>query len=298
MKRLFRAGLVFALLLNPGVAGAGEWGSPASAVSRDHWAYAAMASLERVGGLPRGVGLSFQERRVRSREDFAAAIREAMRRFRGHAQRHSRDREIPFVPYQWEYARVMPRLLDEFRPELRLIGQDPERELFVLALDREDLAAAKELRGRVSSPPPPGRSGVTVLMLACGFADEALVEEQLRCGADPNARDRAGASAIYYAGAFGNAHVVDRLAQAGVAIDAPAPGGYSALYWAAVGGRLEGVRSLLRQGAEPGRVNSRITGRPETALYAATYADAFLHTWQSAKILRLLQEAAGARGTR
>ena len=108
--------------------------------------------------------------------------------------------------------------------------------------------------------------GVTELMWASAWGDLTAVEFLLDRGDDVNARDRDGWTALHHA-SLGGEHqdVMARLNAAGADVNAKTGDGTFALIMSAGYGKVEEVRTLLDNGADP---NARDAGG-RTALIAA-----------------------------
>jgi hypothetical protein len=228
------------------------WASAESTLPSSSCAYRLLAQFQSVGALreyPRGW---FRDPHPMSRSEAAQALKSVLE-----ALDHPKMARWEYWGYREEDRLARDPLLSEgvhlLRPELARLGVDVDRELLIEALDRNDLTAVRELRTRTRSPLTQGRFGITVLMLASAYGDEALVQSELGRGAQTEVWDSTGATALFYAAAFGTVAVVQRLAKAGAVLDQHDADWThkTPLMYAALGGRVHTTRALLRLGANP-----------------------------------------------
>ena len=225
-----------------------QWASPSAQVPLGHRAYTALNVLERSGGVtgyPRGFFRGYQ---TRTRDEFALAVRRAIRELR---------RQLPPDTYtrKWElwdaYLNRAPPLVEEFGLELTGLGEDVPSLKLEISLTRFDpltvptaVRSGTDLRGR-------GLNGISTLMWAAATGDLDLAQRALRRGVAVNARDHTGATAMHYAAAFGQPGAVELLARAGGEIDTRHRTGHTPLTWAALGGQPAALPTLLAHGADP-----------------------------------------------
>lgn len=122
------------------------------------------------------------------------------------------------------------------------------------------------------------------LMRAVEGGDVARVRVLLAAGADPNAAAECGETALMRAVSKGNLEVVEVLLEAGGDVHAKSENGFTPLFMAVFFGHVAIARALLARGSDPSaptRVN--------------TTAEEWAHSWGSAEIVELLENADAIR---
>ncbi|MGV3722018.1 MAG: ankyrin repeat domain-containing protein [Actinomycetota bacterium] len=103
-------------------------------------------------------------------------------------------------------------------------------------------------------------AGTTVLMIAAGPGDPALLDRALAAQLDVNAMQGSGGhTPLIYAAVYDRADAVSKLLARGANPNLASAGGATPLLFAARGGRMEIVRALLQAGAKPD-LQTRYTG--------------------------------------
>ena len=304
VEQLYKAGtllrlhcyLHLCLLAVPCAALTGQpWGSSESTLPSSNFVCRLLARFQLAGALRTYPRDWFRGEHRISRSEAAAALKSVL---------DSLDRPNTGSDWRsgtWGYrwidfiyrGRSVSEAVKFLRPELARLGIDVDRELLIEALDRRDLVSVRELRRRVRSPLTQGRYGMTVMMVAAAYGDQALVESELASGAQTEVLDCNGATALFYAAGFGTARVVEQLANAGAVLDANDADWTqrTPLIYAAIGGRVHTTRALLRLGADP-MVTANHNRRPSHFVPRTTGYTSAEHR----QVLRILLEAEAARG--
>ena len=95
------------------------------------------------------------------------------------------------------------------------------------------------------------KEGVTPLMIAAGNDKLQAVKYLLKQDADPSLQDNKGCNVLHYASLGGNAEVIELMLSHVLSIDSRSKEGVTPLMIAAGNDKLQAVKCLLKQGADP-----------------------------------------------
>jgi hypothetical protein len=136
----------------------------------------------------------------------------------------------------WRYKRAN----DELAAVLRKTG-----------FEREDVVRVRQLLRQGARIQTRGPGGMSVLLLAAAFGDEALMSEALDRGVPPDEPGPFGMTPLSFAAGHGKVAMVRRLLEAGADPNRKPELSGTPLIRAAGGGHPEVVRILLAHGADP-----------------------------------------------